>query len=199
MHPLLRTLLHASTILLACALVAALVTRARRARVLGEEQSFQGPGAPARMAGALALALVYALVAGFGPSELATRAAPPFALALAFQLARPFAGERRCGLGGISLGWNAYPLAGFEEWRLTGDHLRVKVEDEWQAVVLAREQQARMRTLLEQHAPNRESRFHDRQQPGPVVTQAANPSYAPAAPAPKREHDHEHDHDETEA
>lgn len=197
MHPLLSSLLDASAVLLALALVAALAVRARRARVLGEAQSFQGPGTPLRLVGVLALALVFAAIATWGPRELARRAAAPFALAVAFQLVRPFASERRCGLGGIGLGWKTYPLAGFEEWRLTGDHLRVRVEDEWQAVVLAREQQARMRGLLEQHAPGRESRFHDRQQPGPVVTQAAQPSFAPAAPAPRHEHDH--DHDETEA
>jgi hypothetical protein len=210
MHPLLRSLLYASTILLALALAGALAARARRTRVLGEAQSFQGPGSSVRLSGALALALVYAAIAAFGPRELVERAAPAFLFALAFQLARPFASERRCGLGGISLGWRAYPLAEFEEWRLTGDHVRVRVDDEWQAVELARERQARMRAVLEQHAPGRESRFHDRQQPGPVVTQAAHAALAPAAaPVPgsasaagtaaPHEHEHEHEHDETDA
>ena len=62
---------------------------------------------------------------------------------------------------GVQRGWFARRFADLEEWRLTGDHLRFRLDGEWTAVPCPPAEQARIRAALLAVNPERESRFKD--------------------------------------
>ena len=65
------------------------------------------------------------------------------------------------GESGVQRGWYARRYEELEEWRLTGEHLRFRLSGEWTAVPLPAGEQPRIRELLTQVCPERESRFRD--------------------------------------
>ena len=62
---------------------------------------------------------------------------------------------------GVQRGWFARRFADLEEWRLTGDHLRFKLDGEWTSVPCPPGEQARIRETLLAVNPAGESRFKD--------------------------------------
>jgi len=111
---------------------------------------------PALFAAQAALALIVSLTEDF-PTKSAL-----FALYGAFMLTwlSPGFRDRACGDSGVFYGWIARRYEDLDEWRLTGDHLRFKAGSEWHAVEVPAEQRTRVRSLLVQAAPDRESRFN---------------------------------------
>ncbi len=55
---------------------------------------------------------------------------------------------------------------------MTGDHLRFKERGEWTAVDLPRALQPAVRARLVRLIPERENRFHDRQEPQLLATRS---------------------------
>lgn len=135
--------------------------RARRGEVLGEVLfEALAPRAARYLAlVALGVALVVVLAAGeLGRALLALALLGTLARALALL---PLPEDQRCGTGGIQYGCDLIRLSELEGWRLTGDHLRVRLRDLWVAVALPRELHPRMRAALEAACPERESVFRD--------------------------------------
>ena len=65
------------------------------------------------------------------------------------------------GERGVQRGWFARRFEDLEEWRLAGDHLRFRLEDEWTSVPCPPAEQVRIREILVAVNPERESRFKD--------------------------------------
>jgi hypothetical protein len=63
------------------------------------------------------------------------------------------------GSHGVQHGWHARRFADLEEWRLTGDHLRWRLFDEWLAAHAPAELHAELRAQLTAANAGRESRF----------------------------------------
>lgn len=155
LHPLL---------LIACAwpalgLAAAIAARLRARRRLGEALHVEPIASRGR-----ALLLVLLLLAGaglfaFAPASLWAPGSTLLALALANAWVAPSLSTRVLGEAGVQSGWCALRLERLEEWRLTGEHLRYRLGEEWLAVACPLTLQARVRAGLERAAPGRESRF----------------------------------------
>ncbi len=143
-------------LLLAGAWIARLRTRA--AAAVGPVLVAVEPARRARAIGAAAI-VALALAAAFAqavPWPLAIVAA---GLGAWIQLARPGIGDRVCGERGVRRGWHARSWSELEEWRLTGDHLRLRLQGEWTAVDLPGALQGDVRRTLETLVPERQSRF----------------------------------------
>lgn len=102
----------------------------------------------------IAIGVTWPTAAG---APLATAALAVLALALA--LLTPDADAQQLGEAGVRRGWSARTFADLEEWRLTGEHLRWKLEGEWIACRAPVELHAELREKLERACPERESRF----------------------------------------
>lgn len=70
-------------------------------------------------------------------------------------------GGATLGDRGARIGWRSRRFEDFCEWRLTGDHARFRVEDNWLALEMPVEQQPPFRAKLEALCAQRESRFTD--------------------------------------
>lgn len=70
-------------------------------------------------------------------------------------------GERDSVLGtdGVQYGWHARRFPALEEWRLTGDHLRWRLQGEWVSSDVPAALHADLRVQLASANPDRESRF----------------------------------------
>jgi hypothetical protein len=113
----------------------------------------------------VALVAGYVLVAAIAlavPSEIPRL---PLALELALGLvllaASPGFQDSKVGASGVQRGWHARRWAELEEWRLTGDHLRWKLDGTWVASDLPAARHAAVRERLLAAAGDRESRFVD--------------------------------------
>lgn len=73
----------------------------------------------------------------------------------------PGVDDRGCGEEGVYRGWYGRRYEDLEEWRLTGDHLRFKLHGTWTSVEVPAAKRAHIRTILQDSAPDRESRFQD--------------------------------------
>lgn len=107
---------------------------------------------------ALIVALALALIAG--DTEL-PRAPAWIALALSAGIAllQPAAGDSIYGERGVRRGWLARSFGELEEWRLTGEHLRWRLGDEWLACRVPAQMQAALRAKLAATRPEREATF----------------------------------------
>ena len=85
---------------------------------------------------------------------------PMFVVGLLVNLLRPRELDRVTGTEGVRAGWNSRRYEELEEWRITGDHLRFKLFDQWTAVPLVVDAQAPIRERLRACAPERESAFN---------------------------------------
>jgi hypothetical protein len=142
-------------------LFAVVVLRLRHARIVGARLGFQRSARAwmfvAWTAQAVALAAIvvsWEALPVFPALNLLVLASALFALS-------PGAQDAEVGEGGVRHGWSARTLTELEEWRLTGEHLRWKVRGEWVACHVAPERHARLRSLLSQACPERESAFRD--------------------------------------
>lgn len=67
---------------------------------------------------------------------------------------------RALGTSGVRSGWTCARFEQLVEWRLSGEHLRFRLEGRlWDSVEVAPERQAELRERLVQSAPDRESRY----------------------------------------
>jgi hypothetical protein len=71
----------------------------------------------------------------------------------------PRTGSSVLGAKGVRVGWFSRTFEQLEEWRLTGDHLRVRIAGEWRALLVPVEEHPPLRERLEAICPDRESRF----------------------------------------
>lgn len=81
------------------------------------------------------------------------------ALGTALVLLSPGAEDSLLGTQGVQHGWHARRFADLEEWRLTGDHLRWRLFDEWVAAHVPVDLHAELRGELTAANAERESRF----------------------------------------
>ena len=72
----------------------------------------------------------------------------------------PRPGTRVLGTAGVQSGWQNARFGEFAEWRLSGEHLRFRLEGRlWDAVGAASPKHAELREQLEREVPGRESRY----------------------------------------
>jgi hypothetical protein len=164
-HPHVHALFLYAAALLAAAAGYALWNRLRARASVGPVLHASLVSRRWRGAWIAALAAVALLVARAGDRELAVHASAALVPAALFLLARPAAQDRVVGERGVQVGWDANAFLELLEWRLTGEHLRVRVGPEWTAVDLPAGVRERVRARLLALVPERESRFHDRQEP----------------------------------
>jgi hypothetical protein len=79
--------------------------------------------------------------------------------AWALYMFSPSAHDAVLGERGVQRGWRARSFAELEEWRLTGEHLRWRLGEEWFASPAPRGWHAELRAQLESACAERESRF----------------------------------------
>jgi hypothetical protein len=155
----LELLLRFLALVLAVALLSLGAWRLRLRRTLGEPRVVVRPGRRARW---LYHAAALAAAVGVVVSGLEVPLAPSLSvLALGVALAALAPGEQDSLLGsqGVQYGWHARRFADLEEWRLTGDHLRLRLFGEWVAVHAPAALHAQLREQLVAANPGRESRF----------------------------------------
>jgi hypothetical protein len=138
----------------------AIASRGREARVLGPLLTAVRPRRALRALplGLLAVAGILRLLAPEGLAPLWLDLALLAGAGLLVWL-RPGFHDRFCGERGVRAGWAVLAFEQIEEWRLTGDHIRFRIQGEWSAADLPAERHVAMRERLEQLAPGRESRF----------------------------------------
>ncbi len=73
----------------------------------------------------------------------------------------PGSADAVLGETGVRRGWSSRRFAELDEWRLTGDHLRFRLEGEWTSVPCPSAQHLRVRALLAESNAAAESRFQD--------------------------------------
>jgi len=71
----------------------------------------------------------------------------------------PGTNDQGLGEEGVFRGWYGLRYEAFQEWRLTGGHLRFLLRGEWASVEVPREKQAQVRGILERIVPEAESQF----------------------------------------
>jgi len=81
------------------------------------------------------------------------------ALAVGLLLLSPGPHRQRLGERGVQRGWDARRFDELEEWRVSGDHLRFKVDGEWTAARAPAALHAELREKLRRLRPDHESRF----------------------------------------
>lgn len=119
---------------------------------------------PRSLARALRLALVSAALVALavtwteqGEGALACSALVGVLALLAWITPSSF--SQRVGQHGVRRGFDVRRFEELEEWRLSGEHLRWKLDGEWTACRLPTEQHAALREKLVALVPSRESRF----------------------------------------
>jgi len=158
MDDLLRWILTLALLEAGLALVLVLGARARAAALVGATRGVQrGPRALASVLLVVLLALAAAALIAPEPQRGPVLALLGLSALVAW--AQPVGLDGALGERGVRHGWRVRRLADLEEWRLTGDHLRVRLAGEWVAVRLPRERHAEARALLEAGCGARESRF----------------------------------------
>lgn len=137
-----------------------LAVRAKQTRELREQVACEPGPRRTRIVFALILALALGLRFGLG------QGAAPVGLELAASLAvglslwlLPSEMDRVLGQTGVRIGYHVRRFAVLEEWRLSGDHLRLRLFGEWTAVRVPPDAMAGLRSDLEREAKDRESRF----------------------------------------
>lgn len=141
------------------ALVAVLANHGREKAVVGEVLTERRDWGTLRFGGMGAI-FVALIVAWFGREHAPlVWTLPLLGICGAIQVYRPDFSDQICGDRGVRYGWYLRRFEDFEEWRLTGEHLRFRLFGIWRAVPLPPERHEAFRPLLEEKAPGRESRF----------------------------------------
>lgn len=150
-------------LVLALALVSlgvTLVVRSRERSQLAQRVVAEPPRRRGRLliAALLVLALAWRLSTvgheGWPWFEIAAALVALLTLALA-----PAETDRVLAERGVRIGYHVRRFAVLEEWRLTGEHLRVRLFGEWTALMVPPAQHGELRKTLLAEAPERESRF----------------------------------------
>ena len=152
-------LLMFTSLLLSSATLIAVLRETHGALTLGRVIKRVRPGRPRRWLAVLGMALIAGGIT-IGPTEVS----PGFAFSVLSTAALMLlftSGLRDSALAenGVRAGWYVRRFKDLEEWRLTGDHLRWKLRDEWQACEVPPAERESLRAKLEQLIPDRESRF----------------------------------------
>jgi len=145
--------------LLGAAAVCLFAWRARLGAAVGTPRVVVRPARPARR---VYLAAVVGLAVWLLVSDAGVPVAPSLVvlgLGVALVLIAPGAQDSVLGSSGVQYGWHARRFEQLEEWRLTGDHLRWRLFDEWIAAHAPAELHAELRTQLTAANAERESRF----------------------------------------
>lgn len=146
--------LRLTALLLAVAILFAGLARTRAARRIGAPVAAERPSRSPLLLVPLAGALVVVLLSPAEPLPWLVVLG-----AVAFHFYSPHREDRVLGSHGIQRGWYSQRFEDVAAWRLTGDHLRVLLRGEWEAVPAPARDHAELRKVLEQRAPGRESRF----------------------------------------
>ena len=157
----LETLLSLPLVLLVPALIATLTAVKRAQTTVGPVLAQQRPGRWTRrvlLGAPQAAVLAYATMADHLPQEPVIEA---LLLGMLLVWVTPGVQDAVLGETGVQRGWFARRFEALEEWRLTGDHLRFRLDGEWTSVPCPPGEQARIRGILLERNPERESRFKD--------------------------------------
>jgi hypothetical protein len=143
------------------ALIAAMASDKLSRAAVGRAIAIERPGRWLRralVAGSQAAVLAIVLARGDLPQDPAAEC-----LMLGILLAWITPGSKDAVLGedGVRRGWSARRFQDLEEWRLTGEHLRFRLQGEWTSVPCPPAQQARVREMLLAANESGESRFQD--------------------------------------
>ena len=112
-----------------------------------------------RLASLVALLAVLA-VALVSDGELSLALSlPTLLLTAAVVLTRPSAADGVVGRFGVRRGWGVHGLNELQEWRLTGEHFRFRVDQRWFAVPLPQSKHGPFEFELELRAPERRSPY----------------------------------------
>jgi hypothetical protein len=154
-------LLSVPLFLLLPSLIATLAVDKRGRAAAGHPLAMERPGLWVRralLAGPQAAVLVVVLLRGDLTQDTAAEC-----LLFGMLLAWVVPGSRDAVLGetGVRHGWSARRFEDLEEWRLTGDHLRFRLDGEWTSVPCPPTQQGRVREALLAVNAAGESRFQD--------------------------------------
>jgi hypothetical protein len=144
-------------------LFAVAAIRARNQRTLGRVLAEQRPGTRLRLAGSTLLLLaLFAAILLAGP---AARVVAFAGLLLVPSLGLVWFGtgfqDTVLGQTGVQRGWLSRRFEELEEWRLSGEHLRFRLQGEWTSVPCPPERQPELRAELLRLNPARESAFRD--------------------------------------
>ena len=148
------TALHFTAALLALALGTTALVRVRSVRTIGAPIAAERGGRSPLLLLPIAAAFVVVLLAEADPLPLVVVVG-----AAAFHFASPQGSDRVLCERGLRRGWFSLRFEDIEAWRLTGDHLRVMLRGEWEAVPAPANDHVELRKVLEERAPGRESRF----------------------------------------
>ena len=143
---------------LAGGLAAALSHRARALRVVGAPLHRSERGTHLRGLGALFLVLV-ALATRAGSGDAPPWALPILAATLVCTWLLPQESEFVYGEGGLSVGWTIVGWSDLEEWRMTGEHLRFRLNGRWRALPIPAAKREELRAILEEKSAAAESPF----------------------------------------
>ncbi|MEZ5979387.1 MAG: hypothetical protein R3F34_14375 [Planctomycetota bacterium] len=146
--------LAVSSIAVSGSLVAAVLARSRSTRALGAPVAAEIGARSLYAVPPLVAAVAAVLLGGAEPLPLVLLFA-----AIALWFLAPRTGDRVLGRDGVRRGWTTLRFERIVEWRLTGDHLRVLLRGEWEAVPAPSRDHEALRKVLEERAPGRESRF----------------------------------------
>ena len=151
----LRTL----SLVLGGALLLLLAWRARLAATLGTRRLVVRAPRRLRWTYLFATALTAAWLLAANPGVPTVPALTVLVLGAALVACAPGAEDSLLGSHGAQHGWHARRFADLDEWRLTGDHLRWRLVDEWVAVHAPAELHDELRGQLTAANAERASRF----------------------------------------
>lgn len=144
-------------------LLAVAILRARNQRTLGRVIACEEPLRGLRRGAAtLALLAVFGGVIAAGPDRRVLFFAVLLLLpALGLVWLGHGFGDALLGEHGVRRGWRSRRFEELEQWRLSGQHLRFRLDGEWTAVPCPPQAQAHVRAELERLNAGAESPFRD--------------------------------------
>jgi len=157
----LADLLWLPLFLIVPALIAAMAAQKLASAATGRAIAIERPGLWLRralVAGSQAAVLAVVLARADLPQDVAAEC---LMLGILLAWITPGSNDAVLGEDGVRRGWSARRFQDLEEWRLTGEHLRFRLEGEWTAVPCPPAQQARVREMLIAANAAGESRFQD--------------------------------------
>jgi hypothetical protein len=143
--------------------LAVAMIRARNQRTLGALLAEERPGGRVRRAGAslVLLGLFGVLLVAQPGGRVLEFSGLLLVPALALVWLGPGFQDALLGEQGVQRGWQSRRFEELEEWRLSGGHLRFRLQGEWTSVPCPPERQPELRERLLRLNPARESAFRD--------------------------------------
>jgi hypothetical protein len=141
--------------------IAAAVTVRRQATLyVGEVLHRESPAAVTQFRIAALVGVGAALSCALASGELSLGLSlPTLALTTLLIWLLPVAAAGQIGRFGVQKGWAVHGHNELQEWRLTGEHFRFRVDDRWFALALPASRHALLEAELELHAPERRSSY----------------------------------------